>query len=405
MNTVRAICLFSPLSLFSLTACDENNGHYGSLHRNQPQYSNGAIQQPTTVDLYPSQDGNRLYVMVTAVGSQSVSMPLAFDTGSAGFTLYAPAMSFPSSILDSTGLVFPAGQTSMSFNGITITNQTATRSFGGADAKTETGNIGFAQVTFGDAHRTLTTNTMRVFLYYLVTNNAPPHTVTSEEQQGWFGVDTQADLINAISPTAGATPDLPCSPNTGASCYVISVLKHLTYAPWLNAGFALSHYPLQPCNILQADNCAPVPMLTVGLSNELESKFSQALLNCPPPNHLGPDTIDGYLVCDAKIPASTVTITAPNAPSSVTLTQSVIFDSGNQAVDIDDSSVNLTSPLSAKSVVSLLTPSGFTYSYMTAATGVTETIVDTGINTAFGINFFTEHNRFIDFTNNTEGWM
>jgi hypothetical protein len=102
----------------------------------------GELHQPTTINLYPSRDGDRLYVMVTAVGSQSVSMPLAFDTGSAGITPYAPAMSFPSSMFNAGGFIFPTGQTSITYNGITVTNKHGTRSYGGAGGKTETGNAG-----------------------------------------------------------------------------------------------------------------------------------------------------------------------------------------------------------------------------------------------------------------------
>jgi hypothetical protein len=78
-------------------------------------------------------------------------------------------MALPSTIFNSDGFIFPQGQSTIIYNGITITNQIATRSYGGPSGKTETGNIGFAQVTFGDSRGNLTTNTVTVFLYYLVT--------------------------------------------------------------------------------------------------------------------------------------------------------------------------------------------------------------------------------------------
>ena len=69
----------------------------------------GAIEKPVVINLYPNQSATtvpRLVVMVTSVGSAPVSMPLIFDTGSAGVTLYAPSI-FPSSMVTAAGFVFP----------------------------------------------------------------------------------------------------------------------------------------------------------------------------------------------------------------------------------------------------------------------------------------------------------
>lgn len=204
----------------------------------------GVIQRPTTINLYPSTHGNRLYVLVTSVGSQSVNMPLAFDTGSAGMTLYAPAI-FPSDMINSDGLIFPFGEDLMTFNGIIVINKKATRSYGGANGTIETGYIGFAPVTFGDAQGALTTDLMPIFLYYQVTNNQPPHATVTELQQGFFGVNSAADNVTIASPTPGAAPNMPCSIDSAANCYVVSVFKYLQYAPRLNAGFMLSPATLQ----------------------------------------------------------------------------------------------------------------------------------------------------------------
>lgn len=65
--------------------------------------------------------------MVTQVGTVPVNMPLGFDTGSAGVTLYAQSI-FAASMVTTSGFIFPAGQTSMTYNGITVTNLQGTRS-------------------------------------------------------------------------------------------------------------------------------------------------------------------------------------------------------------------------------------------------------------------------------------
>lgn len=109
----------------------------------------GPIEQPVVMNLYPNQTGTtvpRLVVMATSVGTTPVSMPLIFDTGSAGVTLYAPSI-FPSSMVTTAGFVFPSGQTSMSYNGITVTNQQGTRTYGSTNPRAQNGNIGYAQLT------------------------------------------------------------------------------------------------------------------------------------------------------------------------------------------------------------------------------------------------------------------
>jgi hypothetical protein len=177
------------LVLTQLFGC---GGSTSSAPAPAPPPAVGTIQQPTAVNLYPSTssaDSNRLFIRVTAVGTTAVSMPLAFDTGSAGITLYAPDI-FPSSMVSSSGFTFAPGQTSISFNGITVTNQAGTRKYGSATTgKTQTGNIGFAQVTFGDSDGELVTGVMPVFLYYLITENSTGQPVPPPPQRGWFGVD------------------------------------------------------------------------------------------------------------------------------------------------------------------------------------------------------------------------
>ena len=102
----------------------------------------GAIEKPVVINLYPNQSATRvprLAVMATSVGSTPVGMPLIFDTGSAGVTLYAPSI-FPSSMVTSAGFVFPSGQTSITYNGITVTNQQGTRTYGSTDLRAQNGN-------------------------------------------------------------------------------------------------------------------------------------------------------------------------------------------------------------------------------------------------------------------------
>jgi hypothetical protein len=154
----RLACVPAQLAAMLLAAI---LGGCGGSSSSAPAVSavSGSIETPVVINLYPNHSATtvpRLAVMATSVGSTPVRMPLIFDTGSAGVTLYAPSI-FPSSMVTSAGFVFPSGQTSITYNGITVTNQQGTRTYGSTDLRAQNGNIGYAQLTFGDAQGQLTT--------------------------------------------------------------------------------------------------------------------------------------------------------------------------------------------------------------------------------------------------------
>jgi hypothetical protein len=368
----------------------------------------GTIQQPTAVNLYPSTssaDGNRLFIRVTSVGTTAVSIPLAFDTGSAGITLYAPDI-FPSSMVSSSGFTFAPGQTSISFNGITVTNQAGTRKYGSATTgKTQTGNVGFAQVTFGDSEGEVVTGVMPVFLYYLITENSTGQSVAPPPQRGWFGVDDAPNLITVAGSTVPVTGYPACAAETSGSCYVVSILKYLSYAAGVNAGFMVSPSPLQSCDITMMGSCTPSRTLTIGLNDSIKAGFSTVGMNCPPINYPGPDIINGYTVCQAGIPNSTVTV---SGSAGGVLAGTVLFDSGTPAMVLNVP-VGAMFPVSVSAGSSVLvgTPSGFTYSY-TAGAGSEATATTVQQNSAaqsiVGVGYFTTNSLFVDFTAGTEGW-
>jgi hypothetical protein len=366
------------------------------------------IQQPTTVNLYPStssSDGNRLFIKITAVSTTAVSMPLAFDTGSAGITLYAPDI-LPSTMVGSGGFTFASGQTSISYQGITVTNQSGTRKFGSATTgRTQTGNIGYAQVTFGDSGGEFVTAAMPVFLYYLVTENSTGQSVPVPHQRGWFCVNDAPNLITITGSTEPAAGYPACTSQTNGSCYVVSVLKYLSYAAGVNAGFMMSPSPLQSCDIATSGSCAPSPTLTIGLNGSVETGFSEVKLNCPPSNYPGPDTIDGYVVCQMGIPDTTVTV---SGAAGGVLTGTVLFDSGTPSMVFNvPTGAAFPASVPPGSSVMVATPSGFTFSY-TGGSGseVTNTIVqpNSTAESIVGIGYFTTNSFFVDFTSGTEGW-
>ena len=359
------------------------------------------------MDVYPVSspvEGNRLFITITGVGNTNVSSPVAFDTGSAGLTLYAPNI-FPSNIVTRDGgFVFPAGQTSLTYQGITVTNQQGYRKYGGANGRTQTGNIGYAQVTFGDSRGSLTTDVMPILFYYQVTATATGVLEAPQVQQGWFGVNTnpgQITVPNSVAPSGGFPA---CDPNTTGTCYAVSVLKFLHYASSVDAGFMLTPTQLQPCDMSVAASCTPASALTVGLTPALVTGFNTLSLTCPPLNYTGPSIISNYQVCAADIPGTLISVSGTNTGS---LTAQVLFDSGNPGVSLNiPPGIAFPAALIAGDTVQVTTASGFVYSY-TAGTGVNDSVVtlnSTAGQSVIGIGYFTTNSFFIDFTSGTEGW-
>jgi hypothetical protein len=386
-----------------LTAC--GGGSSGSAPG--VDSNNGVIEKPIVVNLYPSQSAisvARLIVMLTSVGSAPVSMPLIFDTGSAGVTLYAPSI-FPSTMVSADGFVFPEGQTSISYNGITVTNQQGTRTYGSTNLRAQNGNIGYAELTFGDAQGQLTTAVMPVFFYYSVTDVATGEMIDMPSfQQGIFGVASTSGTIalpGSVEP-AGGYP--ACATDSNSTCWVVSVLKYLQYGASVNAGFMLTPAPIQSCDITTVGSCAPAPMLTVGLTAQLEAGFSTLSLPCPPNGYLGPVSIAGYPVCQKTIDNTTIMVSGAAVGS---ITGDAVFDTGTANMQIATPAGNsFPSTVPVGSSVLVTTPSGFTYNYTSTASDPLATVVNTDFTgpNIIGIGYFTTHFFLIDFGAGLEGW-
>jgi len=382
-----------------LVACGGSSGGPSAA----PMAPIATIDVPTTIDLYPNESSEnpaRLTVMVTAVGSTPVSMPLGFDTGSAGITLYAPSI-FPASMLGANGFIFPAGETQMSYGGIIVTNQQGTRLYGSVlDNRNENGNLGFATVTFGNANGQVVTQTMPVFLYYSITDNQTGTLLPEPTQQGWFGVaDTSGAIVipDSVEPADGYPA---CSPASAGTCYVVSVLKYLGYAGGLNAGFSLAPTAIQTCDITTQGSCMPAPILTLGLNSNLEDGYSTQPLVCPPNGYIGPAEIAGYRVCQKAILNTTI------GALGATATGYSLFDSGTAEMQISTpAGSNFPLIIPAGTTVTFAQSSGYTYSY-TSSTGYFDTVVEPDTTTVniIGIGFFTTNSLFIDFTTSSEGW-
>jgi hypothetical protein len=408
-----------------LSACGGASTQAQAPVQPPPPPSPSMLQGPTVINLYPdgsSSDETRLFVFVTAVGSLTFNtpLPLAFDTGSSGMTLFAPH-AFPSmatacsvDVPTGCGFSFPAGQHSITFDNVTVTDVQATRCYGGASGHAQTGNIGFASITFGDAAGVLTTSVMPILFYYKITTNSTnPNqcddsgaTVNVPPQQGWFGVNTQADgvVIGGILATASSPP---CTNGTNVTCLVASIFNYLQYANALDAGFFLTHQTLQACSI-DSGTCLPEPMLTLGLTSSQIAGLTSMPLSCP-----STTLVAGFPNCSANITNSVTTISAADGSNATTYSGTpTLFDSGTPNMILaPPSGVNLpttagTSVIESNEKVLISLPAGYEFSYLTTTIGTDETVVNvtgTGKNIV-GIDFFQNNDFYIDLTTSTEGW-
>jgi hypothetical protein len=398
--------LIAALAAACLAAC----GSSGSGSDSTPPPTSSApqpstITKPTTINLYPSQSASSaplLRVMVTSVGGVTANMALGFDTGSAGVTLYAQSI-FPASMVSASGFVFPAGQSSITYNGITVTSLQGTRSYGTVNQTVEHGNLGFAELTFGDASGTVTTQVMPIFLFFAIDDTTGNGFAPTSYWQGWFGVASTDGTIDVAGSTAPAGGFVGCATDSTITCNVVSAMKYIDYGNQVNAGFLLSPAPLQSCDITTAGSCQPQPMLTVGVDANVESGFSTTPLVCPPSGYTGPASIAGYPVCQKSLQ---VTVAASGADAG-SYSGYAVFDTGTPDFYLSTPSASiLQSGLDPGSMVTITTLSGFNYSYTADETATTNTQIDLGGNSdsIFGIQYFTTNAYLLDFTAGIVGW-
>ena len=357
------------------------------------------------ITVYPvgaaSYDSSRIYIPVTAVGSQPVSaMPLVLDTGSAGVTLNALKL-FPPDMVSGDGFVFPPGQKGLSYNGMTVTNVRMFKTFGNADGGTaQIGNLGFAPLTFG-ARGEVTTGTTPVLFYFTIqtTANGYPNgvTISPPHYQGILGINSSANTVHVADSVAPSALSV-CTPQSTASCHLVSPLRYLKYPAGIDAGFALSPATLQNCDISVAGSCTPVPLLTIGLSSSSQSGFGTQQLACP---GIAPGgSFNGLPICESNVKAS---ITSGNAGYS----GKVQFDTGTpmEIIHVHHGVDGFVSPPAEGTPYSISPTNGFSYTFK-AGTGTTATsvILDSTERSVVGIDFFTSHSFFINYLTTTEGW-
>jgi hypothetical protein len=322
-----------------------------------------------TLGLYEYNSGiyKRIFVPISKVGTQGdTTYYSVFDTGSTGMTIDATGL-LPASMITSNGITVPGD--SVNVNGITVTNQTSIISYGNTQSETqEYGNLAYAPVTIGDQNGSTTTSRIPIFLYYKIVDvntgkNQPAHS------NDVFGVGPGVSYTNSA---------------------IASPLSYFKMPSEVTSGFKLAKLNNAE---FSATGTYVSDLLTIGLV----------------PNDLA---INGFILhpltyysqggYSPDIPA-TISYNGASVPGTI------LFDTGTPAITIiaNQNAPSNSSYLPASTAVTITTGQGFSYTYTTTSSN-DETVVAkptyTGDpRTIFSINFFTDNEYLLDYTDHKIG--
>lgn len=353
------------LIIVLITSCGKSN--------TTPKPKTVVTAKPVTFGLveYGTGGDSRIFMPVTKVGTQTVNYPLVFDTGSTGLTLDATGI-IPATMITSAGIQVTGD--SVVVNGITITNQTTTMSYGDANAPTvEYGNLAYADFTVGDSNGNISIKRVPFFLYYKILdgnkNPYPPHSADI------FGVGPGFSFTNS----AIVSPLSIYDPGTGLT-------KGFKLAMLNNADFTnTSQYV--------------AGLFTVGLTDA--DRFSSGFVMHP----LGYSSDGGY---------------SPNIPATITYggnstAAEILFDTGTPSITIIEDekansvkkTLNSLGDLSDGSVVTITTNKGFKFNYTVTSTNNLTTVENPNKSGDFrsilSIYFFTQNEFLTDYDHNVIG--
>ncbi|MFB9843641.1 pepsin/retropepsin-like aspartic protease family protein [Mucilaginibacter ginsenosidivorans] len=332
----------------------------------KPQNTNTTVN-PVVMGLYEyAIDTNkRVFIPITKIGTNTTAYYGIFDTGSTGMTIDAHDL-IPASMITSTGIQFTGDSTVV--NGITITSQTSTISYGNSLSLTkEYGNLAYASVTIGNSDGSFTVKRLPFFLYYKIVSGTG--TVYPAHSNDVFGV----------GPGVSYT-----------SSKIASPLSYFDTGSNLTSGFKLATLSMAQFN---SNGNYVSSLLTVGLTS---SDLTSAGFIMHP---LSPINPGGY---------------SPNIPSTITygsksVSSNVLFDTGTPALTIieDKTAVRTIGQLPANTVVKVTTNKGFVYQYTTTSTeNLTEVQNPNNTNdfrTIFSLSFFIENEYLTDYKNHQIG--
>jgi hypothetical protein len=312
----------------------------------------------------------RVFIGVS-VGTVKKVYYSVFDTGSSAMTMDATDL-IPAANINTNGFIIPGD--SLVVNGITVTKQTATLAYGdNTNGTKEYGNLAYATLTIGDADGSVNTKRVPFFLYYKAVDTKSGTILTTPHENDVFGVGPY-NRFNNLS--------------------IASPISYFTMSENVTQGFKLSKFNKASYS---ASGTYVKDLLTIGLVPDDLSSSSGFIM------HSLTLTSDGY---------------SPNIPASVTyngktIQGTLLFDTGTPAFsNIEDPNAAAnTTTLPDKSVVTINTTSGFSYTYTVVVTSTDNynlTQIErpsfTGdFRTIFSIDFFNDNQFLLDYSNHKIG--
>ena len=303
-------------------------------------------------------------VMPVKIGTTTTLYGTIFDTGSTGLTIDAKDI-LPASMITNSGLIVPGD--SVVVNGITVTSQQATISFGGggSDETREYGNLAYTNVIMGDGNGTVTATRVPIFIYWKildVTNNTP--------------LPAHSADVFGVGPGVSYASDKIASP-----------LSYFKLPTGVINGFKLALF-----NTPFTTTLTYVPgLLTIGLT-PTDINSSGFIMH-----NLDYYSVGGY---------------SPNLRASITYNNKTVnnafllFDTGDPAITYlaDPTASASVITLPANIPVSLTTTNGFSYQYTTASNNnITQVIRPGDTRSIFSIDFFVKNQYLLDYQNHRIG--
>lgn len=372
---------------------------------------NTVISQPVALGVIPVEpspsNAARIFVPVSMVGNNAVAINAILDTGSAGTILNALNIFPPAMVTMEQGFMFPAGRSSITYNGITVTNLKLTREYGPQSNSPTllTGNLGFAQLTFGTGTR-VTTAVVPIFFAYQSCRAASSTTCVANASSGMpgnFGNLLGVNPAIAAFPVVGSAPPAtltPCTPQSTSTCGAVSPLRYLTYANGIDDGFVLNRVTLSSCAIDQAGSCPQQNALVIGVDANVSAGFSTVSLSS-----CRTISLPGSLsepACSQVIPGVKV------SSGSASFTGPAIFDSGYPTIRLSvPQGAAFPGDPAAGTVVDVAAGSGFAYQFTTGMGYLSTQTVQATDATEYsnlGIAFFTLNGFLLDYSRAQEGW-
>ncbi len=391
MKKIILLCFLSPRSIKALAAIliifsASSKGSGFAKAGNYPDTAVTVLNKPVKINVYPvinkSNSNAKIYIETMGIGNKPIVLPMIFDTGSAGVSIYAEAV-FPESIVDTTGFKFKNGKDTIQYMGITITKLNIQKTYGAAGKTVTrvTGNIGYASLTVGDSSGAVKMQRIPILFFYNKLANGKQRV---NNINSIFGVD----------PAYGNAQQIANPVNLYRE---ISPFKYLNYSGGLIAGYKLDKIILTGCNIRVPGDCTPKALLTIGLTAQDESLYTMNSLNRQRPLPIdGPDTQinPAYNEFDPAIPGCVINAGTANWE------EKVLLDSGNPGVllNLSQDVVN-----NAGSTIRLTTPSQASFSYDCKAVNYKTTFNPFNKRSIFGIYFFTNFDFLEDYQNGAIG--